>query len=607
MKRGSLKSALSLILLVAFLLCPQAVWVNAQRINTQRTGTRAEGLISTKAGFISRIRGHVFLQRGHKEPEPVLPKAQMMDGDQLRTAAESRVEVLINPQVYLRLNEQTAVRALSTVLSAARFELLQGTVMVEVDKIDKDVVFEIVTPQGPMTMSKTGVCRISVQPSATSIDVFEGEITLGTRQQVTSKTALKFGSGKRIEVKKSEAPVVTALELKPYDEFDRWSFQIAKYGLVRRMEAGVYTLCRGQQALELCRVYPDFQLREDEWLLTFPDSYAELRINRGVYLRVNQQSKLRAVKTEGEDSVFELIQGAVIVETDIFSRMRPFKIITPQGAFTIERGCAARFDVSPAETMVSVRLGRVQMERLDGSDAKGVTEISQGKRLQLTSQDASTQQAAGFKIAGFKMDLLDTFDRWSFRVRATGYVARAEGKVVIERKGGTKLQLEKSTPRSYIQLLEGDRLLTAEGGRAIVWLNPRTVLYVNEESEIRAADTDDYAPHFEVRRGAAILSVQTSDFIHKKLGIEISTPHGAATISADGTYRFDTDDASATIKVYKGSLLLGTGEEAHAKSALKIRENEVAHFTSTATSPQISKPAPMPPDPFDNWIKLFSR
>lgn len=601
MKRGSLKSALSLILLMAFLLCPHAVWVNAQRINTERTGTRAEGMISTKAGFISRTRGHVFLQRGHKEPEPVLPKAQMMDGDQLRTAAESRVEVLINPQVYLRLNEQTAVRALSTVLSAARFELLQGTVMVEVDKIEKDVVFEIVTPHGPMTVSKTGVCRISVQPSATSIDVFEGEITLA---HSTSKMALKFGSGKRIEVKKSEPPVVTALEVKPYDEFDRWSFQIAKYGLVRRMEAGVFTLCRGQQTPQLCGIYLDFQLREDEWLLTFPDSYAELQINRGVFLRVNQQSKLHAVKTEGEDSVFELTQGATIVETGTFSRMRPLKIITPQGAFTIGRGCAARFDVSPSETTVSVRLGRVRLENPEGSD-KEVTDIGQGKRLQLTGRGSSAQRATGFKATEFKLDVLDTFDRWSFRVRGTGYVPRVEGKVVLARRSGTKLQLDKYPPRSHIQLLEGDRLLTAEGSRAMVWLNSRAFLYVNEETEIRAVDTDSFTPRFEVRRGAVIVSVWSVGFIEKKLGIEISTPHGAATISADGTYRFDTDEASATIKVYAGALLLGTGEEVRAKTALKVREKEVAYLTSKSPSPQISKPAAIPPDPFVSWINLL--
>lgn len=604
-KRFMLNSAM-MVITMACLLCQHAVWVNAQRINTQRRD-RPEALISTKAGFISRIRGHVFLQHGNKEPEPVMPGAQMADGDQLSTAAESRVEALINPQAYLRLDEQTVVRALNTVLTEARFELLQGTVMIEVDKIEKEIVFEIVTPQGAITISKTGVCRISLQPSATRIDVIEGEIALGTRQQVADKTALKFGSGKRIEVRKSEAPVVTALELKSYDEFDRWSFQIAKYGLVRRMEAGVYTLCRGQQSPQLCGVYPDFQLKADEWLLTNRESYVELRINRGVFLRLDQQSKLHAVKTENEDAVFELVQGAAIVATDMFSRMRPFKIVTPQGAFMIERGCIARFDVSSAETTVSVRQGQVRMENLDGSAVKGATEISHGKRLQLTSREASAQRAVGFKTTAFKTDLLDTFDRWSFRVWATGYVSRTEGKVAIERKGGTKLQLDKYPPRSYIQLLEGDRLLTAQGGRAMVWLNSRAVLYVNEESEIRAVNLDDYTPHFEVLRGAAIVRLQTTDFIHKKMGIEISTPHGAATISADGTYRFDTDDVGTTIKVYAGALLLGVGEEARAKTALKIKENEVASLKSTAHSPQISRPAALPPDAFDNWIKLFRR
>lgn len=130
-------------------------------------------------------------------------------------------------------------------------------------------------------------------------------------------------------------------------------------------------------------------------------------------------------------------------------------------------------------------------------------------------------------------------------------------------------------------------------------------MYVNEESEIRTIDTALFAPRFEVLRGSAIVQVRSGDFIHKKLGIEISTPHGVTTISADGKYRFDTDPSGTTIKVYSGALLLGAGEEVRAKAALKIKESEVAYLTSAAHSPQISKLTATPSDAFDSWSKLF--
>src|SRR5207247_2595433 len=109
---------------------------------------------------------------------------------------------------------------------------------------------------------------------------------------------------------------------------------------------------------------------------------------------------------------------------------------------------------------------------------------------------------------------------------------------------GTKLALDKYPPRTQFQLWEGDRLITASGGRAEVLLSSRAVLHVNEESEIRAVSTELSAPHFELLRGAAYLylwgvglahqSLWTSDSVFKKPKVEISTPHGLASISNSG-------------------------------------------------------------------------
>jgi ferric-dicitrate binding protein FerR (iron transport regulator) len=638
LKRLLLSSAISAIIAAALPFYSCALWVNAQYF------------VSTRAGFVNRVRGKVFVQRaGGEEREPVSPNLQMTDGDRLYTSAESRVEILVNSQAYLRLDEQAEVRAVNTVLTEARFELLRGTAMVEVARMDKSIVFELVTPHGTVAISKEGFCRISIGPSSTRIEVIEGEIALGTRQEAVSKRAVKIEDGKRVELTsdRQAAPVITALERRPFDEFDNWSFQVARYGVVRRLEADVYTACRGQEPSELCRVSTEFQLKEDEWLFTDADSYVELRLNRaghlgstnraqlwphrelslgvrmylgpwftrGVYLCLNQKTRLQAVKTETDETVFQLQRGSVIVVADRYTSMRPLKISTPDGAFLIERGCIARFDVNPAQTIVSVRQGEVRMETGSGSATKGAKEIGRGQRLYLTGGASPSQ-----RIEKFEADLqtagLDAFDRWSFHLAAAGYVSRYEGKVAIERRSGTKLELDKYPRRTQVQLWEGDRLITAPGGRAEVLLSSRTVMHVNEESEIRAVNTEVSAPRFELLRGTAYLylwnagvahqRLWTLDSVFKKAKVELSTPHGLASIAKNGSYRFEVAPPGTTIKVHSGALFLGTQEEAKARTALKVSEQETAYLTGTrARPPEIVKLAASPPDDFDHWSRLL--
>lgn len=664
LKRLMIGSAMSAIILVTLpFYSPDAQVKDQQRY-----------FVSTRAGLVSRVRGEVFVERANTKDRERIPERfqfQMKEGDRLTTLADSRVEIMITPQTYLRLDEQAEVRAINTVIAEARFELVRGTAMVEVNRMDKGIVFELVTPQGMVAMSKEGFYRISLEPTLTRIDVIEGEIALGTRQEALGKTAVKIGDGKRVELKSDAqaAPVITPLERKPFDEFDRWSFQVAKYGVVARLEAGVYTACRDKGQNELCRVSTQFQLKDDEWLITNADSYVELRLNRGVsisdthslpkrgssrpvrisprrppsfpgggplppmstrggfsnlplppwlsrgtYLCLNGQTQLRAVKTDDDDSVFELRSGSVLISTDRYARLRPLKIITPDGTFAVGHGGIARFDVNPPQTIVSVRQGEVQMETRDGSVAKSAMDIGRGQRLRLSG-------GAPPRVEGFKADLktasLDAFDRWSFHLVTAGYVTRYDGKVSIERLSGTKLELGKQGSSMQVQLWEGDRLLTAPGAHAEVLLSSKAVLHVNEESEIRAVRTVFPTPHFELLRGAAYLhhlsglsfayqSLWASDIVYKKTKVEISTPHGFASISEGGKYRFEIDSSGTTIKVHDGSLSLGAHQEVAAKVALKVKEKETVHLASAnARRPEITKLAPSPPDDFDQWSARF--
>src|SRR5262249_23225688 len=105
----------------------------------------------------------------------------MRDGDRLSTTAKSFAETLLNPGSYLRLNENTEIRAASIDFNSVRFELIKGSVIAEIGEIGKNTPIEIVTPNGALTIAKPGLHRIDVKESVTLVAVRHEENNPATR------------------------------------------------------------------------------------------------------------------------------------------------------------------------------------------------------------------------------------------------------------------------------------------------------------------------------------------------------------------------------------------------------------------------------------------
>lgn len=200
----------------------------------------AQYLISSKAGFVNRADGKVYILR-HDGDENERGRAslgtQMHDGDRLMTEAGSRAEVLLNPGSYLRLNQNTVVRALSTSLAQIRFEVIKGDAIVEIGQVEKKNPLEIVTPNGTLTMSKDGLHRINVDDGRTVISVRQGELQLGTRQDLATNQTFKLGRGKTAELTGAPKPLLTKLDKDAVDDFDRWSFDRAQTLMAANLSA----------------------------------------------------------------------------------------------------------------------------------------------------------------------------------------------------------------------------------------------------------------------------------------------------------------------------------------------------------------------------------
>jgi hypothetical protein len=203
----------------------------------------AQYLISTKAGFVNRVEGEVYVLRADgegDEKERASLGTQMRAGDRLSVAAKGFAEALLNPGSYLRLSENTEVRAVSVDLNSVRFELIKGSVIAEIGQIDKKAPIEIITPQGALTIAKAGLHRIDAKGTATLVAVRQGEIHLGTPSDFAANQSLKIKRGKVVTLTGSTQPGqpdqpgapgtldVAQLNKDAIDKFDTWSFNRAQ-------------------------------------------------------------------------------------------------------------------------------------------------------------------------------------------------------------------------------------------------------------------------------------------------------------------------------------------------------------------------------------------
>jgi FecR protein len=191
----------------------------------------AQYLISTKAGFVNRAEGQVYILRADGEKEDASLGAQMRAGDRLGVEAKGFAEALLNPGSYLRLSENSEVRAVSVDLDSVRFELIKGSVIAEVGQIDKKAPIEIMTPHGVLTIAKAGLHRIDAKQTSTLVSVRQGEIHLGTRSDFAAKQSFKIKRGKVVTLTGTPQPGpsdIAKLDQDAIDKFDTWSFDRAQ-------------------------------------------------------------------------------------------------------------------------------------------------------------------------------------------------------------------------------------------------------------------------------------------------------------------------------------------------------------------------------------------
>jgi hypothetical protein len=222
-----------------------------------RAQSREEHFISARAGGVNFVSGEVKTRRaGEVGWRQLTTKDDVLTGDEVRTGADGRVEVLLNPGSYFRVGESTQFEMVDDSLDNLSLRITHGSAVIEAvgydDKQGLDIA--VATPQAHARIIRTGIYRFTVLPSGvTEVAVQKGRLVVvegDTAQVVKGGQLVRVGSGP-LELAKLNKQDRDALDLWSRDrgkELAKLNEKLASrqvaFGL-RRGLGGIYSAASG--------------------------------------------------------------------------------------------------------------------------------------------------------------------------------------------------------------------------------------------------------------------------------------------------------------------------------------------------------------------------
>jgi hypothetical protein len=152
----------------------------------------AQSVVPARAGLVYYSEGRIVLndhvlQRGFGE----FP--QMKKGDVFLTG-RGRAEILLAPDIFLRLGERASIRLVSDRIMHAAIDLVTGRAILEAASLRKTQTVILKCGDATVSISKRGLYRLETNPAR--LEVFKGKavVTSGNRRiEVGQGRALLFG------------------------------------------------------------------------------------------------------------------------------------------------------------------------------------------------------------------------------------------------------------------------------------------------------------------------------------------------------------------------------------------------------------------------------
>jgi FecR protein len=208
---------LTRIILATLVVALTAAFASAQD-NKQLTSDEQDMyLISAKAGVVNIIEGDVTVKGEKAGWERLIAGDDLREGDTVKTGANGRVEILLNPGSYLRLAENSELVYADSFMGGLKVKLLRGSAIVEASALDGHIMVN--TPTAKFAIVKVGLYRFNVgEDGKSEVAVRDGRVVHGL--------ALARG-GKKMAVENGQ-PVIAKFDKKIVDSFDTWSKDRAK-------------------------------------------------------------------------------------------------------------------------------------------------------------------------------------------------------------------------------------------------------------------------------------------------------------------------------------------------------------------------------------------
>jgi hypothetical protein len=200
-------------------------------ISLSGTGAFAQSVISAHSGLIHYVEGRVLLD-GKAVQVKVSTFPEVKENMELRTE-DGRAEVLLNPGVFLRLSENSAIRMVSNKLSDSQVEFLAGSAMVEASSqlAQKENSVSILYKGASVHLRKSGIYRFNSDPAQLRVYSGEAEVN-GESNSLTVRSSHLVALDSLVAVEKFDA--------KDGDALSRWSERRGEYISMANVSAAKY-------------------------------------------------------------------------------------------------------------------------------------------------------------------------------------------------------------------------------------------------------------------------------------------------------------------------------------------------------------------------------
>src|ERR1700680_1759094 len=142
--------------------------------------TFAQTVISAHSGLIHYVEGRVLLD-GKPVEVKITSFPEVKEKMELRTE-DGRAEVLLNPGVFLRLAENSAIRMVANKLSDTKVEFLSGSALIESSRelAQKENFVTIRDKASATHLRKSGIYRFDSDPAQFRVYSGEAEVESGS-------------------------------------------------------------------------------------------------------------------------------------------------------------------------------------------------------------------------------------------------------------------------------------------------------------------------------------------------------------------------------------------------------------------------------------------